>query len=238
MNWSKLISNSVSTLSNSIYVVYDNPEENERIILGQPNARVSRSSEIVPYASPCLTIIAHWGSASDSAWIIGRPISYIIFIASYFSVSDILTDLWLIFSRSNTYPSSRAYSAFYSASCFIFFLLRSSAIFSYGGFPSKTHTGVILLAKQSYILARIPIKWPVLLPIQSVGITNFPWLIPLIKNMHTLGFNHKLIDPVGSVNCEGSVIISREHAIMYGFGSSWLEKIHQLQDPHFYLYVL
>lgn len=50
-----------------------------RNILGQPNARVSKSSDIVPYARPCFTSCEHCGSAYDGDKITGRPINSISF---------------------------------------------------------------------------------------------------------------------------------------------------------------
>jgi len=43
--------------------------------LGQPNARVSISSETQAYARSDFTSYAHWGYASEGDWTIGKPVN-------------------------------------------------------------------------------------------------------------------------------------------------------------------
>ena len=52
--------------------------------LGHPNASVSISYEITPYASPDFTNSSHWASAYEGASTTGNPTSLTSLIASYF----------------------------------------------------------------------------------------------------------------------------------------------------------
>uniref|UniRef100_A0A182FTC8 Uncharacterized protein n=1 Tax=Anopheles albimanus TaxID=7167 RepID=A0A182FTC8_ANOAL len=109
----------------------------------EPNVSASMSSVAVAYTLPAFTRAAHWASASHGASTYGTPINRSSSFASFACCFVTFTSRRLNFSMSSTAPASVALSSAFCASSRRSARLFSSPLFSSGGFPSNTYTGLI-----------------------------------------------------------------------------------------------
>lgn len=217
--------------------MHSSPALKLRISRGQPKARVSISSEITPQAMLDLTNSVHCAQAQEGDYTTGSPINLIILMASAFSALVMRTLLWDCLRRSNTSPYYMASCIFYYAFYLSCFRLLSSEYFSSGGWPSKTQIVFMLFCRQKLTRESMPIRWPVWLPIQSVGVEILPFLTSITVREFTLSFDEELIYPVRCIQGKDLVRIILGLGEFKRFREAFLYEIHQFQDAHLFLLV-